>query len=474
MSNVIVFMCGCVFSRMCVAKSVIPMSASSSSSSLSQLVVDVLAGSGQPGVRFQEGSFETCQFVQPYNVCRWGGSLFVTDIGAHVIAEVDGAVGSGSTGIVVEGKAPAIGRGGGGGKASAPDKGHADGSAHSLSGDAYVAAVLPVLLDSIPVLPKELARLMVSYARPTGVRRIAGAKALDSSQKPADGPALNGALLSGATGIAVDLSDADGLGPALIFCDYYTRVVRSYHFRSEMVTTIAGSNPADGGSTDGPASQALFRSPFGVTVAANGVIFVAEMSGGSVRRISAPMAAAARQLRDKDLGNAPGQRTVSTAVGSAAQRKELRVALSSPLALCLRPLAVPVPTSSAGPAAEGEMDAVRLFVGCSEGVSAFDMVTGEQKHFRVESGSVTGVAVTDDGARLFIVHTHSVSCVNLATEKVTSLISGIPQFRALRVGPETPREFEYCASCVIDAQSRALIICDQNARRLIRVRGVDA
>jgi hypothetical protein len=80
-----------------------------------------------------------------------------------------------------------------------------------LSGDAYVAAVLPVLMDSIPVLPKELARLMVSYARPTGVRRIAAASAppLNSTRQAVDGPALDGGGLIGATGIAVDLSDAD-------------------------------------------------------------------------------------------------------------------------------------------------------------------------------------------------------------------------------------------------------------------------
>jgi hypothetical protein len=142
--------------------------------SSSQLVVEVVAGS------------------------KWRGSLFVTDIGARVIAEVGGAFGGGSAGILVGAKGAAAVKGRGGG---------------IPSGDAYVAAVLSVLMDSIPVLPKELARLMVSYARPTGMRRIAGAKAPDSSQQPADGPALNGTLLSGTTGIAVDLSDTDGQAP---------------------------------------------------------------------------------------------------------------------------------------------------------------------------------------------------------------------------------------------------------------------
>jgi hypothetical protein len=402
---------------------------------------------GKHPVRFQEGSLESAQFDQPYSVCQWRGSLFVTDVAARVIAEVEGAFGGGSTGIVAETKAAAAVKGRGGG---------------IPSGDAYVAAVLPVLLDSIPVLPKELARLMVSYARPTGVRRIAGA--LDSSQKAVDGPALNGALLSGANGIAIDLSDGDGQGPALIFVDYHVQTLRAYHFRSETVTTIAGP----------------FGALVGVCVAANGVIFVGDTTYGSVDRISAarpvPAATSASALSTEGKVS---RRTVTTVVGlasviglaSQSHHKSMRMQLSSPLALCLRPVAVPKP--SAVSAAEGEIDAVRLFVGCDDGVHAFDMVQGEHKHFRVRTGPVSGVAVTDDGARLFAVQTSGLLCVDLATEKVTTLISGIPQFRALRVGPQAQGEFEYCASCVIDAQSRALIICDQNARRLIRVRGVD-
>ncbi|MFJ4294106.1 hypothetical protein ACIP1U_30740 [Cupriavidus sp. NPDC089707] len=50
------------------------------------------------------------------------------------------------------------------------------------------------------------------------------------------------------------------------------------------VTTLAGSGSA--GSSDGTGSSATFNYPFGITVGSDGFIYVAELQGNKIRRIT--------------------------------------------------------------------------------------------------------------------------------------------------------------------------------------------
>jgi hypothetical protein len=245
----------------------------------------------------------TPAFRYPHGLSQFDGTLFVADhIGATVRA-VDGVLGS-------------------------------DWSSAKSDFDTSLTAAL---LTAVPVLPKELARVMAQYARPIGVRTVAGRSDYFGS---ADGHAMREAKFHGPTGIAVDTSDA-AAGPQLIISDASNGLIRSVNLRTEMVTTIAGCATA-WISVDGPASQTCIGAPFGIAVAANGVVFFADQGSGSVRRISAPPKRAATS------GSVVGERFVTRVASPPGPNlpdrdKCFRALLEAPFALCLTPSSASIP-----------------------------------------------------------------------------------------------------------------------------------
>jgi hypothetical protein len=250
----------------------------------------------------------------------------------------------------------------------------------------FETALRAALLTAIPVVPKELARVMAQYARPSpGVRTIAGAHHHSGF---VDGHALREAKFSGTTGIAVDTSDLLA-GPQLIVGDHTYGLIRCLNLRTEMVTTIAGMHSA-ASAVNGPALQVGFNAPYGIAVAPNGVIFVALMDIGAVLRISAPK---------RSAKGVAAERFVTTVVGRPAENPifAASAALRSPLALCLTSSSAASSTAGGGAgggAGADEKDAVRLFVGCADGVHSFDLARGERKHFSISnSKDVTGLVL---------------------------------------------------------------------------------
>jgi hypothetical protein len=99
-------------------------------------------------------------------------------------------------------------------------------------------------------------------------------------------------------------------GPQLIIGD--ESAVRCLNLRSEMVTTIAGSDVT--GGADGPASRARFLSVIDIVVAPNGVLFVADRLNECVRRIST----AKWPASDATAALTPApERVVTTLIGEA-------------------------------------------------------------------------------------------------------------------------------------------------------------
>jgi hypothetical protein len=142
--------------------------------------LETVAGSGRSEVT--DGALHVCDFYGPRRMCRYGDSLIVCDLAT--IRAVDGVLGVANP--MAESK---------------------------TAGAEYEARAVPQITTAIPVLPKELARLMAQYARPfSGTRTIAG---VPEKQGHRDGPALGGALLYGPRCVVLDTSDPVA-GPQLM------------------------------------------------------------------------------------------------------------------------------------------------------------------------------------------------------------------------------------------------------------------
>jgi hypothetical protein len=112
-----------------------------------------------------------------------------------------------------------------------------------------------------------------------------------------------------------------------------------------------------------------------------------------------------------------------------------------------RCLALHVPAPSV--AVDRERDVGRLYVSSKSAVHAFDLTSGEC--------TVTALAVTDDGARLFVVGCESLSVVNTRTGAFTVLTRFEADVR----------------DCVIDKATRSLVMTDYDGRKIVRFCGVD-
>jgi hypothetical protein len=194
-----------------------------------------------------DGALPVGRFNHPMSVCLWTDTLFVTDSGNGIIRAIDGIT---AVGV---------------------------GSLHALGGNSAArTSLMALIVEGAPVLLKELVAIIADYARPIGVRTIAGSPA---NAGTAGGHALREAKFNSPMGMAIDESDPVA-GPQLIIADYGNNCVRSLHLRSEQATTIAGdckTKDGVGGHVDGPPLKAQFSKPIGTTVdPLTGVIFVAE------------------------------------------------------------------------------------------------------------------------------------------------------------------------------------------------------
>jgi hypothetical protein len=142
-----------------------------------------------------------------------------------------------------------------------------------------------------------------------------------------------------------------------------------------------------------------------VAVAPNGALFLAE-EYDTVRRISAAM----RPLSGAATATAaPVERMVTTLIGadrgvqfarSAGDSFRQRLAAPRAMALHVPPA---LTASAAGADADADRDVGCLYVGCDDGVHAFDLAEGKRKQFPLPLIGMTALTVSEDGARLFAV-----------------------------------------------------------------------
>ncbi len=412
------------------------------------LVIEVVAGTGERGST--DGALGVCEFRQPRGLCRFGDSLIVAERGNHTLRMVEGVLGV--------------------------DDPMAESKAHFDMLD-YEARVVPLLMETIGVLPKELARLMAQYARHVGGRThtIAGAWRV---KDPDGGPALYCAHFNDPSHVALDATDPVA-GPQLIVAEFNGRRVRCLNMRTRMVTTIAGVGLPMSEHVDGPASQAQFGCLGGIAVAPSGVLFVADVFNDCVRRISAS--------KWPGFGAAPAERMVTTLIGqpgphvlfAQSSAQSFRRPQYSPWPLALYAPPSPTATLGASDGQDPDRDAGRMYVGFSDEVHAFDLAKGERQHFVVTGRHyVSGLVVSEDGAWLFAVGASGVDRLDAITGACTELVSIEGDNRRSRAGPvtddpATTGRFGHITDCIIDRATRSLVMCDFDANRIVRLRGVD-
>jgi hypothetical protein len=150
--------------------------------------------------------------------------------------------------------------------------------------------------------------------------------------------------------------------------------------------------------------------------------------------------------------------------------------LSGAFALALHaPVPVPptkfgaaVADAGAGAGAEADRDVGRLFVGCGEGVHAFDLAEGKRSFFQLPiTDQVTGLAV-EDGKRLFALTPQAIFMIDTHSGAVASLWSGAGRSRT-----SSELTILFGMGCVLDLATRSLVLCDYNANTIVRARGVD-
>jgi hypothetical protein len=223
---------------------------------------------------------------------------------------------------------------------------------------------------------------------------------------------------------AVALDDTDpAAGPQLLIGGNDGRL-RAVSLRSRAVTAVAGARRTGlkvGPLPDGPASRAVFGINHGIAVAPNGVVFVADYAAFAVRRVSAPVAV---RRAEQEAGGRPPERMVTTLMSRPGSRARVWFA-ESPVPLPALPLPgtvlrghpaaialhapVPVPVRSAihthgtADVADVDVDVGCLYVGMHHAkVKACDLSIGESKEFGAVT-DVLGLALTQDGTRLFVV-----------------------------------------------------------------------
>ncbi len=426
------------------------------------LVIEVVAGNGT--MEAVDGPLGVCAFTQLHGLCRYGDSLIVADMGGSTIRTVEGVLGVADP--LAESKA-------------------------FVDMPEYEARAVPLIMAAVEVLPKELARMMAQYALPIRghARTIAGAAGVSDH---VDGPALSHAKFRAPMHVAVDTTDPIA-GPQLLIGVNGGRV-RCFNMRTRMVTTIAGTGAM--GHVDGSALQARFGWLHGIAVAPSGVLYVADGANGSVRRVSAAKWPAS--------GAAPAQRVVTTLVGDAhanvhfaqSSAQSFRRSLNWPCTVALDASLGPSALPNASTAAADDRDVGRLYVGSIDGVHAFDLASGQRKHFHRDDRCVNALALTEDGTRLFAVSDDGIDIFDTRTGAFTVLVdidnvAHSPCTRAY--GPIRPviqllfgnacgedscpgqaaTQLAPATGCVIDKATRSLVVSAYGARRIIRLRGVD-
>jgi hypothetical protein len=162
---------------------------------------------------------------------------------------------------------------------------------------------------------------------------------------------------------------------------------------------------------------------------------------------------------------------------AASSAESFRTRIEYPWAMALH-----APSSSMMKAATAinspvDADGGRLYVSFGRELHAFDLSEGLRRQFSFspKCRSINGIALTEDGARLFVVTIDGVHVLDTRTGDIAQLIvSGESVFRAGPVtsDPRTTGRFAYATGCLLDEATGSLVVCDHDSHRIARLRGV--
>jgi hypothetical protein len=155
--------------------------------------------------------------------------------------------------------------------------------------------------------------------------------------------------------------------------------------------------------------------------------------------------------------------------GGGVSAKALEQSINA-WALCLAPVPASSSSSSALPPAaaapgSSQVDAVRLFVGSSNVVFEVKCDTLALKSHKVTTTSdgpvITGLAVADDGERVFVVCTTFVAVLDLRTDKTTTLTTALSSLA-----------LSFASGAAVDRAARALLFCSRSGQKIMRMTGI--
>jgi hypothetical protein len=269
--------------------------------------------------------------------------------------------------------------------------------------------------------------------------------------------------------LVLDTSDPVA-GPALLIADHSR--VRCVHMRTRMVTTIAGVW-RDGTHVDGPGGRAQWRAVCGRIAKGRASYQPCQMAGNGDGD--------GRDGR-RGGGGGPGGPMVTTLIGRAnTLAAPGAVQFSASSAECfqqpIKPLAMALHVPSSANI-EDERDVGRLFVGCEDGVHVFHLAEGKRQHFPLSIGACNGLAVNEDGARLFVVSNGWVAAMDTQSGASTVLVNPPPSPKN-SVSQQQQQQPQsgvvlscHSRGCVIDRATRSLVMYDIVTRQIVRLRGV--
>lgn len=244
----------------CIANNIVNSVPSSASSSIVTLTVNVgtiiTTIAGQAGVTGTvDGTGTAAQFANPYSVAvDLNGNVFVADTSASVIRKITAAgvvsTFAGSPGLT----------GSADGQGSAARFNGPSGVAVDGSGNVYVADTNNHTIRGI--------------SAGGNVITLAGAPGVIGSTDTASGPAR----FTYPFGLALDSAGS------IYVADTYNHTIRLIS-QNGTVSTLAGL-AGTRGTTDGAGSAARFAFPTGITVASQGLIYVADSGSSTIRRIA--------------------------------------------------------------------------------------------------------------------------------------------------------------------------------------------
>jgi uncharacterized repeat protein (TIGR01451 family) len=251
----------------------------------SSRVVSTFAGSvNNPpgGVGYVDGTGRAARFGNPIGIGLAGTTIYVADAN-HTIRKIT------SAGVVTSIAGTPDVAGSADGTGAAAQFNYPYGVAADSKGNVYVA-------DNGNCTIRKIVTATGVVTTLAGTAGVVGY---------ADGTGPN-AQFYGPSSVAVDSA-----GSTVYVADTFNQVVRKINVSSGAVTTLAGNQAAGAvGDVDGTGSNARLYYPTGIALDKNGIVYVTENSGNTIRKITSggvvTTLAGTFALDDTNLGSADG------------------------------------------------------------------------------------------------------------------------------------------------------------------------